>query len=528
MNFLTNLFGTIAGTTFLNRVSSGISHIPKDNVGGTIQIKGDTASWLGLKNKLMQKYAYDYCFPVASVVDRLAEYDITGTVEILRASGKGREDYATNSWARNMEKLLAQPNPLQSWEQFRGQQVVYKKVFGYCPVLPFVPAGMTPDNATSMVNIPPWLFEAYGTKNIFFISKADEIVKEYKVTILNKSFTLKPEQVFILEDSFMQNDECDYLLPQSRMVGLDMAVSNLCAAMEADNVLLKKKGPLGVWSHDAAAVKDSMVGYLPMSTDEKAELQETLQQYGLNLEQYQYIISRTAIKWLPTSFDVRQLGTAETVVRSEKAICHRYAFPYVLYEETDATFANSSEAAKGVFVTNVIPNSRKDINKYNKFFKASENNAYIKVDYSDIAALQEDKVKQAETESRLTDLVLKQYDNNVITYNQMLTRMGLETVADGDKLKKDREVVATEGDPIDPNSAAPVDIKAQAQANLKGSVGGVQGILQIQASVAQGITNYQAAIATLFEIYGFSEDVARTLLGPEKELTDPKLEPIAA
>jgi hypothetical protein len=52
-----------------------------------------------------------------------------------------------------------------------------------------------------------------------------------------------------------------------------------------------------------------------------------------------------------------------------------------------------------------------------------------------------------------------------------------------------------------------------AQANLRGSVGGVQGILSIQASVSQGLTGYDSGVAILTEIYGFSPETARQVLG---------------
>jgi hypothetical protein len=443
MSFVHNLFGTIAGNSVLTKVPGNIGYIPVDGSGKTIQVKGELAnpSWLGLKNRMVQKYAYEYCYPVAAVVNRLAEYDITGTIEILRSTGKGKDNFATNSWATNMNRLLAQPNPLQSWEQFRGQQVIYKKVFGFCPVLPLVPSSMTPDNATSLINIPPWLFEPVGTKKLLYTSKVEEIVQEWKVTILGKSFTLKPDQVFILEDSFLQDEDSDFILPQSKLVGLDMAVSNICAAMEADNVLLKKKGPLGVWSHDAAATKDSVAGYLPMNDVEKRELQNDLSGYGLTWAQYQWMVSRQAIKWNPVSFDVRQLGTKETIVSGEKAICHCFGFPYVLYEEIDATFANSNTAAKAVYQTNVIPNNTKDLNKYNKFFKADENACKITNNYSHIAALQEDALAQAQAAKSWNDALLIEYNNNLITKNQWLTARGYDAIGpEGDKYKKDEEV----------------------------------------------------------------------------------------
>ena len=58
--------------------------------------------------------------------------------------------------------------------------------------------------------------------------------------------------------------------------------------------------------------------------------------------------------------------------------------------------------------------------------------------------------------------------------------------------------------------------KLKAQASLKGSVGGVQGILAIQASVSQGLTDYESAITILNEIYGIDDNLARQMLGTPK------------
>lgn len=53
----------------------------------------------------------------------------------------------------------------------------------------------------------------------------------------------------------------------------------------------------------------------------------------------------------------------------------------------------------------------------------------------------------------------------------------------------------------------------KAQATLRGSVGGVQGIIQIQTSVNQGITSRQSGVAMLVNIYGFEESIAMVILG---------------
>ena len=56
----------------------------------------------------------------------------------------------------------------------------------------------------------------------------------------------------------------------------------------------------------------------------------------------------------------------------------------------------------------------------------------------------------------------------------------------------------------------------QAQAQLKGSVGGVQSLLAIQASYVAGTTSYESAIAMLNLIFGFTRVEAVRLLGDPK------------
>jgi len=65
------------------------------------------------------------------------------------------------------------------------------------------------------------------------------------------------------------------------------------------------------------------------------------------------------------------------------------------------------------------------------------------------------------------------------------------------------------------------EIKAESQARLKGTVGGVQGVLQIQQSVSQGLTQYDAGIEILKDIYGYDEEQAKKMLGePVKQFVE--------
>lgn len=428
-NFFTNLFGVIAGNNLsLGRQSPNIDFIPLNGNNGTINIsgRGQDAVWLGLRAPLQQKKAYENCYPVAAICDKLAEMDTNGVIKITKTEGKANGNDANSTWAKNMRARLEQPNALQSWEQFRGQQVVYKKVFGFCPVLPIVPAGMSPEYATEIINIPPWLFEPVIKQNASLLSsKIEEIIDHYTVTIFNSTFKLTPSQLFILEDSFMQDESRNFLLPLSRLVGCDMAVSNICAAMEADNVVLRRRGPLVVMT----PTNKDVGGNVPMTPIERAEVQEDLAGYGITWAQFQYMISRNSMEVNEIGFNVSELGTKETVVAGEKALCHRYSFPYTLYEETEATYANGSNAAQSVYTDNVIPNNTKDLNKYNKFFKAADNGCKIWFDFSELHVLQEDSFDRERANYFQSQSLQIQWVNGMITRNQWLEAQGYEKLS---------------------------------------------------------------------------------------------------
>lgn len=434
-SFYSNLFGTIAGfqgAAFRNNQFPDI--IPLDGSGNTMMLKDPGAIWWGLQLPLMQRKAYEFCYPLASVIDRLAEADISGDMEIYQMQGKGRDKVAVNEWSNVMRTRLDQPNPLQTWDQFRGQQNLYKRVFGYCPVLPVIPTGFEnqPWYCSSLINIPPWCFDVVPTNKYLFETTLSGMIARYTVTLLGQSFNLGADEVMILEDSFHQDENKAFLLPKSRLVGLDMAVSNLCAAMEADNVLLKKKGPLGFIAHDAAAAKDSVAGYIPMDEEDVDELQQALQRYGMSWDQYQYVISRSPLRWNPMSFDVKGLGTKETILASARAICQRFGFPYVLFEDSDATYSNQASAHKKLYDDVILPANARDMKRYDKFFKAKENNCCLKCDYSHLGVFQEDELNRGKARAANAQGLEIEYLNDIITKNQWLGAIGEDPVQDGD------------------------------------------------------------------------------------------------
>ena len=434
MGFTQNLFGSIAGN--LPYAGSIKDFIPGGSNEQIVQLTGnDGAVWLGLRSRMMQYYAYTYCSPLASVIDRLAESDINGKIELFK--NDGTEDYTQSPAAKRIVALLSKPNPLQTWEQFRAQQTAYKKIFGFCPVFVVRPVGMDASWTKYMFNLAPWMVQPEQ-------EPADYTGVQIKNLHLEgyggQSLTLTPDQFFLLNDGFVSDMSAAYMLPLSKMVGLDWEISNVLAAMEADNVLLKRRGPIGFISHDAATKSSEVGGYMPMLPKEKLELQKDLDNYGMSWAKLSnFVITRQAVKWVPTGFDTKALQTKETILAGIQGICNRYNFPVELTPYKDVKYENKAAAEKFLYTSNVIPNSIRDMRTYNEYFKTSDTSFVIKCDFSELPALQEDASKEGQALQARTAGLLIQYESDVITLNQFRTLLGHETVEGGDVYFSDTE-----------------------------------------------------------------------------------------
>lgn len=64
-----------------------------------------------------------------------------------------------------------------------------------------------------------------------------------------------------------------------------------------------------------------------------------------------------------------------------------------------------------------------------------------------------------------------------------------------------------------PDEAEETSGDEQAQATLKGSVGGVTAIIELQKSVSGGFTTENAAISILQNLYGFTDEQAKSMIG---------------
>lgn len=420
----TNMFGSIAQTGL--PIPANMDFIPNGFNGETIDLTGTNvdATWLGLQSVVMQYKAYNYCSPLAAVIDRLAEADTNGIIRFIDEKGKDVKNPNKIPTLSRLKQLLKKPNPWQTWEEFNSEQVVLCKIFGYCPVFAVCPIGFDKSYSKMLINLNPYFARPiYNEGYDIWIEKSNPI-KQWNVSIYGTEHQIPSGDVMLLKDGFMSEQRNHLGLPLSKVAGLDYFVSNICAAMEADNVLLKKKGPLGVFSHDP---KPDMAGWLPLTTEQKDDLQQDLKRYGLTIGQLQYVVSKTPIKWNAMSFNLRDLMTKETVRQGIDGICDRFGFPAELMSGKNATYENRNSAEKYMYQNNIIPFSLRRMARYDEFFGLED--VKLVMDYTHLPVLQEDIAKSSQARKFNSESLDVDWKAGIITFNEYRNAQGLADVA---------------------------------------------------------------------------------------------------
>lgn len=106
-----------------------------------------------------------------------------------------------------------------------------------------------------------------------------------------------------------------------------------------------------------------------------------------------------------------------------------------------------------------------------------------------------------------------------LPYSERVTLIDAEVKSVIDKkTSESTSFLNIEGEDLNPEDIeTPIDIEAEAKAKLKGSVGGVQGIINVAQSVSSGSMSFESGVALLVLIYGLEDaDAKKLLISPPK------------
>lgn len=337
----------------------------------------------------------------------------------LLSSGKWKHYDKNGELIENspVVKLLENPNPLMNGKDHLRQMNENKCVFGNnyeyilgAPLLD-VPKGLT--------NLNPVQIRTKTTGKYYTSTSIDEIIEYYE--LMNNGDAddrFKPDEI---NHTRMVNGQ-NPVIGESPMRALYMPISNIRSAYGFRNVIMNKKGALGILSNQS---KDS-AGAVPMDEKERKRLEKEYQKnYGLDDDQMQVVMTNSSLNWQAMSYPTKDLMLFEEVDADFRTLIDAYGLnDNIFSREKGTTFTNMAEGLKQAYETTIIPESEEISLNRTRLFGLEQRGEVVKLDYSHIPVLQEDKSKEAETIERISRAAEVLVERGIVTSDEVRTLLG--------------------------------------------------------------------------------------------------------
>ncbi len=314
------------------------------------------------------------------VIDRMALMFANGIWRHLDANDKEIEN-------SEFKKLLDNPNIFQSSNEYLFQYWIQRSI--YANVFIFQNrASQLQEVPTALWNLSPSRMVVNRTGKVWRQKKLEEIISSYTFKMMNEGLADEHYKTKEIIQFSMPNSD-DPIVGISPFNALRMPISNIRAAYGYGNVILTKKGALGVWSSDSKDGHGSMA--LTDPEVEKIEKQ-LLKSYGIGDHQRSIAVSNQAIKFTPATYPVKDLLLQETIDAGKRVIIDMYGGNDNMFSKPKGSkFDNILEGERIAYNDTIIPAADDLANGLAKRWGILDNNESLVLDYSHVPALKEDE-----------------------------------------------------------------------------------------------------------------------------------------
>jgi phage portal protein BeeE len=289
-------------------------------------------------------------------------------------------------------KLLENPNPLVHGNDLIRQWNENKCVFGnnYEYVLKAFANQDLPDQLT---NIDPTTVGIKTSGKYYKQTSMADIIQYYEIFEKGNSISvdkLPPNEV---NHSKMINS-MNAIKGESPMIPIHMPISNIRASYQFRNVIMTKKGALGLLTN---ASKDSS-GAVPLLEPERKRIdQEYQRQYGIGDDQSKLIMTNASLSWQAMTFPTKDLMLFEEISEDFLTIIDNYGLNANIFSRNQgATFENMNEGLKQAYQSTIIPEAEELAMARSKQFNLLAKGEFLELCYDHIPVLQENEKEEAD------------------------------------------------------------------------------------------------------------------------------------
>lgn len=359
--------------------------------------------------------------PFAMVADRIGSMMRNGKFYVVDKNDNERPRY------KDIESLLAKPNLLQEGKAFLKEIEIYLKVYGFCPI--FCLRATKRDLPKAMIAIPPQMFHIEGKGNIFSAQTKEDIVKRAYIKWGNGEINLLEEDYILIYDSItnypqQDGDEFSFYTPVDT---LSPHTRNYMSQLIGRGNLIVNGGPKGILYGDDT----SDTGNAALTPKEADELNKSFKRkFGIVNKLYEVMVTNKKVGWINIGANTQQLMLHEEGASCLTEICNTFGLQPDMFSQ-GATFDNKEAAKKAAYQDLIIPDAELIAQALTSGI--CPDGVYIKLDFSHISCLQEDKAASAQSLSNAANAVGNLVNWGLITPDE--ARMELSNYIDIDPEK---------------------------------------------------------------------------------------------
>jgi phage portal protein BeeE len=421
------------------------------------------------------------CIPhLRNVIDKKAEMFKNMELRVRNTrTGELEED-------NEILALLKQPNVLQIQEQFFEQYSILKDI--YANAFIYLLRGSSLSDPVALWNLPAGEMEIIPTGKIFQQTELKNIIEKFQLT-----YSDGDKKEFPIEDVIYiaQGASNRYYVGESKILSLRLPISNIEGALKTRNVIINDKGAIGILSSQG---KDSDGG-IPLDAKEKERLEKHYRsKYGLGDDQNKIIMTTADVKWNPISYPTKDLLLFEEIEDDFAAICGAYGMARDIFPSTKgATFENQKQAYVQTYQNTIQPEADLLMRMLSDRLGLTDQGLKLEADYSWLPVMQADKQSEEAANKSKAETLSIMLKDGVITKEQYAQQFGVDLVEQEEEQSQ-------------------LDKILNAQVELRGTVGGVDGIISINQAVAAGQMTRASAINVLVNVYGYDQAVAASMI----------------
>lgn len=311
-------------------------------------------------------------------------------------------------------KFLKQPNCLQSTESYLYEFYVLNSV--YNKTFQNIVKGLSFEKVpTALWILPSGWMKINVTGKIYRQSDISEIIENY--VMLNDPTPYEVDKVIYMAEGIGNSP----LNPISRIESLQIPLSNIVASLKSRNIITNERGMIGFIASDSRAGDSD--GQLPLDEKESKRMREEYQkQYSLDGQGGHVSFTHANVKWVPMTFDIKQLGLLEGTEDDFAAIIAAYRHDRDLYPTIKgATFENKEAGMRSTIQNGLQPLADKLMRQWTKHFIDEKTGEYLCASYKHLTSMNKEQRLAAQGKLYTAQACSQMLTDGVISHEQYAT-----------------------------------------------------------------------------------------------------------